>query len=224
VGAEEYLPDEAGDLAALRRASAGCRGCDLYRRATQTVFGVGRAGVPLVLVGEQPGDKEDLAGAPFVGPAGRVLDESLADAGVERSEVYVTNAVKHFKWVPKGKVRLHKRPSAREVAACRPWLEAEIEAVRPGVVVCLGATAARSLLGPGVRVTLQRGEVLSGPGGVATAVTVHPSSILRIADADRREDERHRFVADLQMAARLVGAGRRRPAPAHGVADGRAPT
>jgi DNA polymerase len=200
--AEPFLPPTR-DLEALRVAATVCRGCDLYRIGTQTVFGAGPRRARLLLVGEQPGDAEDLAGKPFVGPAGRLLDEALGTAGIDRSDVYVTNAVKHFKWTPKGKRRIHAKPDLLEVAACRPWLDAELAAVRPEVTVCLGATAAQSLLGKGFLVTKRRSEFLEWPPGVhATGVvtaTVHPSSILRAGD--RRADELAKFVADLEAVA-----------------------
>ena len=206
MGAESFLPEDNADLEALRRASASCRGCDLYERATQTVFGEGDPHAVVMLVGEQPGDREDIEGAPFVGPAGRLLDEALERAGIDRDAVYVTNAVKHFKWEARGKRRLHKKPSSREVAACRPWLMAEISAVAPEVVVCLGATAAQSLLGPQFRVTRQRGEVFPGPDGTRITATVHPSSILRAEDEASRRREMDHFVADLRAVSRVLGA------------------
>lgn len=213
AGAEQFLPERTDDLAALRAASARCTGCPLHARATQTVFGSGEAGSRLMLVGEQPGDSEDTAGEPFVGPAGRLLDQALSLAGIDRSVCYVTNAVKHFKWEERGKRRVHKAPSAREVEACMPWVLAELLAVKPEVVVCLGATAARALLGRGVRVSRDHGAAFSGPGGLTTLVTVHPSSILRVSGGADRQVEMGRFVADLRGVARhlngeslLVGA------------------
>jgi DNA polymerase len=203
VDASEYLPADRNDLDALRRASARCRGCDLYEHATQTVFGDGNPHASVMVVGEQPGDKEDVAGEPFVGPAGALLDKALEQAGLERSSLYLTNAVKHFKWEPRGKVRLHKKPSAREVAACKPWLLAELDAVRPDVVLCLGATAAQALLGPEFRVTRQRGQVLTGPRDTPTVATVHPSSILRARDESERSAELARFVQDLRVVVEL---------------------
>ena len=208
MGAEEFLPERAADLDALREASAGCQGCDLYARATQTVFGEGDGHARVMLVGEQPGDREDVEGAPFVGPAGRLLDEALERAGVDRGAAYVTNAVKHFKWEARGKRRLHKKPSSREVAACKPWLLAEMAAVQPEVVVCLGSTAAQSLLGPQFRVTRQRGEVFPGPDGTRITATVHPSSILRAEDEASRVREMDQFVADLRGVAAILGAAR----------------
>ncbi|HZT65049.1 MAG TPA: UdgX family uracil-DNA binding protein [Acidimicrobiales bacterium] len=200
--AAPFVPDQR-DLAALREAAAACRGCDLHRQATQTVFGDGDQASRVMLVGEQPGDREDIEGEPFVGPAGRLLDRALSEAGIDRREVYVTNAVKHFSWRPAGKRRIHKKPAARQVSACRPWLEAELEAVRPEVVVCLGATAAQSLLGASFRVTRQRGEVIDLDRAVRAVATVHPSSILRAPDESRHQ-EMAAFVADLRAAARLL--------------------
>lgn len=202
-GAAEYVPDRGG-LDALRAASAGCRGSTLYQRATRTVFGEGRAGARVMLVGEQPGDREDRQGEPFVGPAGHLLRQALDEAGIDLASAYLTNAVKHFKWQARGKVRLHKSPSAGEVAACRPWLDAELRVVRPRVVGCLGATAAQALLGRGFRVTQSRGQVLDGPGGVPVVATVHPSSVLRVADDEDRRARRARFVEDLGQVARLA--------------------
>ena len=187
----------------LREAAHECRGCDLWENATQTVFGEGPGRARVLLVGEQPGDREDLEGQPFVGPAGRLLDSALASAGIARDDVYVTNAVKHFRWEARGKRRIHKRPSMEQVNACRPWLEAEIDLVGPDVVVCLGATAAQALLGRDFRVSRQRGEFVPTPEGPVITATVHPSSILRAPD-DSREAEMAAFVADLAaVAARL---------------------
>ncbi|MFI7617121.1 UdgX family uracil-DNA binding protein [Nonomuraea terrae] len=198
-GAAKFLPDRL-DLDALRSAAAGCEGCDLYRNATQTVFGEGPGHATFMLVGEQPGDREDIEGHPFVGPAGRVLDRGLEEAGIAREDVYVTNAVKHFSFTPRGKRRIHQKPTAAEITACRPWLNAELAVVQPEVVVVLGATAARSLLGPEFRVTRHRGEPV--PLGEALAVaTVHPSAVLRAPD---REDAYEGFLADLQAAARAA--------------------
>jgi DNA polymerase len=198
----------------VRDAAQECRACDLWKRGTQTVFGEGPAHARLMLVGEQPGDREDLAGQPFVGPAGRLLDGALVDAGIERSLVYVTNAVKHFKWAPRGKARIHKKPSGAEVAACRPWLAREIELVRPAGLLLMGATAAQALLGPRVRVTTERGRALESDLARVVMVTVHPSSLLRApSDADR-ERELARFVDDLRHFASAVerSAPRRRSA------------
>ena len=190
----------------VRAAAAGCRACDLWKCGTQTVFGEGADSAELMLVGEQPGDKEDLAGRPFVGPAGRILDQALEDAGIDRATVYVTNAVKHFKWEARGKRRLHKRPDSREVAACRPWLDREIELVQPRVVVCLGATAAQALLGRSFKVTQQRGELFPQPAGHVITATVHPSSILRAPDAAARDAEMAAFTADLRHVGKRLKA------------------
>jgi uracil-DNA glycosylase len=188
----------------LRRAAAECTRCGLYARATQTVFGEGAEAADLVLVGEQPGDQEDLAGHPFVGPAGKILDRGLDAAGIDRSTVYVTNVVKHFKWTPRGKRRLHQRPNAEEITACRPWLDAEIKEVQPRLVVCLGATAAQALLGRAFRVTKQRGQLVDWDLEPSIMATVHPSSILRAQDAKAREAEFAGFVADLKVAADVL--------------------
>ena len=190
-------------LAGLRRAAKECEACPLYRHATQTVFGEGRKSAQLFIVGEQPGDHEDRAGKPFVGPAGRLLDKALAEAGIDRAEAYVTNAVKHFKFEPRGKRRLHKKPSAAEVAACRPWLEAELAVVRPHVLICLGATAAQSLLGRDIKVMRDRGKIFRTSICAHTLVTVHPSSLLRMPNPAEREAAYRLFVADLEQAARV---------------------
>jgi uracil-DNA glycosylase len=195
-----YAPRGA-TLARLRSLAAHCTACVLYKRATQTVFGEGAAHAPLMLIGEQPGDQEDLQGRPFVGPAGRLLDAALTDAGISRKETYVTNAVKHFKWVPRGKRRIHEKPNGRERQACYPWLEAEIEIVAPRVLVCLGATAAQSLLGSGFRLTRHRGEFLPSGRHARILATVHPSSILRLVDRGERDAAYRGFVADLVRAA-----------------------
>jgi uracil-DNA glycosylase len=193
-------------LQELRAEAAHCTGCELYARATQTVFGEGPEQADVMLVGEQPGDREDREGHPFVGPSGRVLDEALVEAGIDRDRVYVTNAVKHFKWVERGKRRIHASPLAGEINACKPWLEAEMRAVRPRVVVCLGATAARCLFGPGFKVTQRRGETVPLGEGREAVATVHPSSLVRIQDPGQRAAEKHRFVEDLAAAARLLEA------------------
>ena len=198
-------------LQSLRRAAAGCRACDLWRRGTQTVFGEGAAKASVMLVGEQPGDKEDRAGRPFVGPSGGLLDKALERAGIDRADVYVTNAVKHFNWEPRGKRRIHKKPNASEVAACRPWLDAELALVDPDVVVCLGATAAQALLGKDFRVSRRRGELVEQDGRLVVA-TVHPSSVLRAPDERARRREKERFFADIERAARAL-AERRDEAP-----------
>jgi DNA polymerase len=206
--AAPFLPTRR-NLDSLRQAAHRCQGCPLYQNATQTVFGAGRATARLILVGEQPGDREDQQGVPFVGPAGLLLDRSLEEAGIARGDVYLTNAVKHFKWEPRGKRRIHKKPSAREIAACRPWLDAEIEEIQPDIVVCLGATAAQSLLGRTFRVMQNRGKPVFPPGLPPIFATVHPSSILRAPDHDRREQARHSFVHDLRAAAAFLHQHRR---------------
>jgi uracil-DNA glycosylase family protein len=197
--AEALVPPDP-DLDALRSAAAGCQACHLWERATQTVFGEGEEVAELVLVGEQPGDKEDLEGAPFVGPAGRVLDAALEAAGIDRRLAYVTNVVKHFKWEPRGKVRLHKTPNAAEIHACRPWLEAELRTLRPSVLVCLGATAAKALLGASFKVSEERGRLVDSDLAPSVLATVHPSSILR-SDGPEREAAMAAFVDDLRVAA-----------------------
>ena len=202
--AEAYFPSRLS-LTALRNASKDCKACDLYKRGTQTVFGEGPAPVQLLFVGEQPGDEEDLQGRPFVGPAGRLLEKALLEAGIPRTETYVTNVVKHFKWVPRGKRRIHDKPNIAEITACIPWLLAEITLVKPQLVVCLGATAAQALLGKKFRVTQQRGEILSSSVADKIMATVHPSSILRAPDDEARRTEMRRFIQDLQKAARKVG-------------------
>ena len=201
--AEEFFP-ERKSLKAFRDAAADCQACDLWERGTQTVFGEGARGAEVLLVGEQPGNEEDLAGQPFVGPAGRLLDDALLEAGIDRAKTYVTNVVKHFKWEPRGKRRIHKKPNAREVSACRPWLEAEISLLKPKVIVCLGATAAQALLGPQFRVTRQRGQFIESKLAPYIMATVHPSSILRAPDDETRRDERRRFVDDLKRIARVI--------------------
>jgi len=194
------IPDKP-TLPALRAAAAGCKACHLWKLGTQTVFGEGKATAPVMMVGEQPGDKEDLQGRPFVGPAGAVLDKALAAAGIDRKDVYVTNIVKHFKWEPRGKRRLHKKPNALEISACRPWLEAEIKVVKPQVVVLLGATAAQGILGSQFRVSKQRGQWVQSNVAPLVMATVHPSSILRAPDDDSRHEEMRKFVADLKRVA-----------------------
>jgi DNA polymerase len=188
-------------LPSLQTAAAACTGCDLYKRATQTVFGEGPAHVKVLLVGEQPGDQEDRDGHPFVGPAGRLLDKALEEAGIVRLDVYVTNAVKHFKWEPQGKRRKHKKPSAAEIAACRPWLEAEVQVLEPRVVLCLGVTAAQSLFGKAVRLNELRGRPWSTPLAKSVFVTAHPSAILRSPDHARRDEAYRGFVEDLRRIA-----------------------
>lgn len=201
--AADFLPARIS-LASMRAAAQVCRGCDLYRNATQAVFGEGKKTAPLMLIGEQPGNDEDLAGHPFVGPAGRILDQGLAEAGIDRAAAYVTNTVKHFKWTPSGNRRLHVKPNAREVRACVPWLEQEIAVVKPRVIVCLGATAAQALLGSAFRITAQRGQVLSIAAAERVMATVHPSSILRQRGSEDRAREMRAFVADLAKVAKLL--------------------
>jgi uracil-DNA glycosylase len=201
--ATPYLPERLS-LKALREAAAGCRGCHLWRPATQTVFGEGRKSSRLMLVGEQPGDREDLAGKPFVGPASRELDRGLEAAGIERADAYLTNVVKHFKFEERGRRRIHQTPKRFEVEACTPWLRAELEVVRPEALVLLGATAAKALLGSSFRVTQHRGEPLeSGLAPLVTA-TIHPSAILRAPDDRSRQEERQAFAEDLRIAARVL--------------------
>jgi DNA polymerase len=212
VTAREFVPP-SDDLDDLRAAAAGCRGCDLYRAATQTVFGEGPDRASVVMVGEQPGDKEDLEGAPFVGPAGKLLDRALDQAGIDRSAVYVTNVVKHFKWRPAGKRRLHQKPNAEEIKACWPWLESEVAAVKPDVVVCLGATAAQAVLGRQFKVTQRRGEMVESSHGWLVTATVHPSSILRAPDEETRHNEFDAFVRDLGVVARVLERDRQAASP-----------
>jgi uracil-DNA glycosylase len=201
--AAPYLPDRLS-LRSLREAAAGCRGCPLWQTGTQTVFGEGSASARVFLVGEQPGDQEDRAGRPFVGPAGRVLDEALELAGIDRRETYVTNAVKHFKWEARGKRRIHAKPSWSEQMACKPWLDAELAVVKPDVLVCLGATAAQSLLGKQFRVTKERGRWLESELAPHVTATIHPSAILRQRDDESRRREMDAFVADLKLAASVL--------------------
>ena len=201
--AAERIPDRP-TLDKLRAAAKDCQACDLWRLGTQTVFGEGRPRANLMLVGEQPGDAEDLAGHPFVGPAGKLLNRALQDAGIDRADVYVTNVVKHFKWEPRGKRRIHKKPNAGEVAACRPWLDAEIALVQPQALVCLGATAAQALLGRQFKVTAHRGELVASPLAPVVMATVHPSSLLRERDDETRHREIGRFVDDLRKVARTL--------------------
>jgi len=201
TGATPFVP-AAADLAGLRAAAARCTGCDLYRHATQMVFGQGPPDARVVLVGEQPGDQEDLRGAPFVGPAGEVLDRALAEAGLARERLYVTNAVKHFKFVARGKRRIHQTPRAPELGACRPWLEAELAVIQPGIVVCLGATAARVVLGPEFRLMRERGRFVATRWAALTIATLHPSAVLRGEDAAAQERLYQLLVEDLRAVAR----------------------
>jgi uracil-DNA glycosylase len=203
--AADFLPKRR-TLGGLREAAAGCRGCPLWAHATQTVFGEGRSRARVMFVGEQPGHEEDLAGKPFVGPAGRLLDRALEAAGIARDDVYVTNAVKHFKWEPKGKRRIHAKPHQMEISACLPWLEAELDIIKPVVLVCLGATAAQALLGPKFRVTKQRGECVPARWAPCVMATVHPSAILRAPDDAARHAEMERFVTDLKRIPPLLAA------------------
>jgi len=200
--AAPLVPD--GPLDAVRDAAAGCKACDLWKLGTQTVFGEGRETATVMFVGEQPGNEEDLEGRPFIGPAGRLFDRALEEAGIDRSAAYVTNAVKHFKWEPRGKRRIHQKPNWSEMTACRPWLEAEIDRIRPRVVVALGATAAQTMLGRQFRVTKQRGVPVDSPLAPVVVATVHPSSILRAPDDRAREEALAEFVRDLRTIARLI--------------------
>jgi uracil-DNA glycosylase family protein len=202
TSAASFLPDELS-LPALREAAADCKGCDLWRLGTQTVFGEGPESALVMFVGEQPGDQEDRAGKPFVGPAGRLLDKALADAGIDRSSTYMTNAVKHFKWQARGKRRIHQKPTWAEIAACRPWLEAELAVIRPRVLVLLGATAAQSLLGREFRVTQNRRKLIESDLAEAVTATIHPSAVLR-GEPERREAEFAAFVDDLRFVASLL--------------------
>ncbi|MDQ2918438.1 MAG: UdgX family uracil-DNA binding protein, partial [Verrucomicrobiota bacterium] len=207
-GKDVWRPAPAPETTSLRELAAAakkCTACPLHKNATQTVFGEGPKTASMVLVGEQPGDYEDVKGKPFVGPAGKLLDRALDDAGIDRKEVYVTNAVKHFKWEPRGKRRIHQKPGSRDIAACRPWLEAELRAVKPDVLVCLGSTAAQTIFGPQFRVTKQRGEILESEFAKKTVATVHPSSLLRAPDDETREREYAKFVDDLRIARKAAG-------------------
>jgi uracil-DNA glycosylase family protein len=191
-------------LSALKNAAADCQACDLWLKGTQTVFGDGSRKAHVLFVGEQPGNEEDLTGKPFVGPAGRLFDNALDAAGIDRKQTYVTNVVKHFKWEPRGKRRIHKKPNSMEIAACRPWLESEIAVVKPDVIVALGATAAQALLGPQFRVTKQRGEFIPSTLAPYVMATVHPSSILRAPDDETRQFEMRRFIDDLKKLAKVI--------------------
>jgi uracil-DNA glycosylase family protein len=190
----------------LRAAAADCKACDLWKIGTQTVFGEGKQSSLIMFIGEQPGDKEDLAGRPFVGPAGALLDKALDEAGIDRAKVYVTNVVKHFKWEPRGKRRIHKKPNGVEITACRPWLEAEIDAIKPRAIICLGATAAQAVISPKFRVSVQRGQFVKSELAEYVTATVHPSSILRAPTDEARREERARFVNDLKKIRRALGA------------------
>ena len=203
TSAEEFFP-ERKSIKAFREAAADCKACDLWEHGTQTVFGEGARRAEVVFVGEQPGNEEDLSGKPFVGPAGRLLDDALIEAGIDRPQTYVTNVVKHFKWEPRGKRRIHKKPNATEIAACRPWLEAEIGLVKPKVIVCLGATAAQALLGSQFKVSKQRGQFIESTLAPYIVATVHPSSILRAPDDETRHLEKRRFIDDLKKVAHVL--------------------
>jgi uracil-DNA glycosylase family protein len=201
----DLIPDRL-TLTTVRDAARDCQACDLYKRGTQTVFGEGAKKAQLMFVGEQPGDQEDLAGHPFVGPAGRILDKALAAVGIDRSTVYVTNVVKHFKWEPRGKRRIHKKPNAGEISACRPWLDTEIQLVKPRAIVCLGATAAQALLGKQFRVTTHRGTFIASSLAPLVMATVHPSSLLRAPDDETRRLETEKFIDDLREVARALSS------------------
>jgi uracil-DNA glycosylase family protein len=203
TSAADFLPSQK-NLASLRRAAEGCRGCPLYADATQAVFGEGPDSARVMMVGEQPGDQEDRQGRPFVGPAGRMLDEILAEVGIPREKVYLTNAVKHFKWTPRGKRRIHAKPTVREVRACRPWLEAELAALRPPILVCLGATAAQDLLGSDFKLTERRGTPFASDWAEWTLATYHPSAVLRAQQVEGGEELRQAFTADLELVARKL--------------------
>jgi uracil-DNA glycosylase len=208
LNGQATAPVPAGaDLPQVREAAAGCRACHLWERATQTVFGEGPAPARVMFVGEQPGDREDVQGSPFVGPAGHLLDRALERAGIDRASVYLTNVVKHFKWEPRGKRRIHKKPNAEEIRACRPWLDAELALVRPKVLVCLGATAAQALIDRKFRVTEHRGEFVETSIDTLVTATVHPSSILRSPDERSREAEMEAFVRDLALVAKAAAGG-----------------
>lgn len=195
------LIPEHPTLTQLRTTAAGCQACDLWKSGTQTVFGAGDPRAEVMFIGEQPGDREDLAGQPFVGPAGQLLDQALSEVGIDRQRTYVTNVVKHFKWIPKGRVRFHQTPTAQEITACRPWLDSEITLLKPHVIVCLGATAAQALLGKHFRVTRQHGEFVESPLAPLVMATLHPAAILRVPDATARKTAHHQFVTDLQKVA-----------------------
>jgi len=203
ASAAKFLPKRR-DLESLHAAARSCEGCDLYKNATQTVFGEGAEHANILLVGEQPGDMEDRQGHPFVGPAGRMLDKALAEARISRDEVYITNAVKHFRWIQRGKRRLHQKPAVRQIMACKPWLEAEMESIHPKLVVCLGATAAHSILGRVVPIGQARGKFFNGQRGETVFITIHPSAIFRQREKSEREHEYRRFVADMRLVERKL--------------------
>jgi len=193
-------------LSTLKAEAADCKACDLWKTGTQTVFGEGKATSTVMFIGEQPGDKEDLAGRPFVGPAGALLDKALGEAGIDRTKVYVTNVVKHFKWEPRGKRRIHKKPNGTEINACRPWLDAEIRAIHPSAIVCLGSTAAQAVIGPKFRVSIQRAQLVKSPFAPIVTATVHPSSILRAPTDEGRRAEMERFIDDLKKIRAAIEA------------------
>jgi DNA polymerase len=201
--AAPYVP-RTTSVRTLSAAAHECRGCDLYKRATQVVFGAGPRAAQVMFVGEQPGDQEDRQGEPFVGPAGALLDKALADVGIPRARVYVTNAVKHFKWEPRGKRRIHKKPRASEIKACRPWLEAELRAVKPSILVCLGATAAQAILGSSFKLMQQRGQIVASAMAPQVVATIHPSAVLRAPDAEGRREAYEMLVADLRVVAEAI--------------------
>jgi uracil-DNA glycosylase family protein len=201
--AAPFVP-KTTNVRALSAAAHECRGCDLYKTATQVVFGAGPRAAQVMFIGEQPGDQEDRQGEPFVGPAGALLDKALEDAGIPRDQVYVTNAVKHFKWEPRGKRRIHKKPRASEIKACRPWLEAELKAVKPSIVVCLGATAAQSVLGSSFKLMQQRGQILPSAMAQQVVATIHPSAVLRAPDSEGRRAAYEMLIADLKVVARAL--------------------
>lgn len=201
--AEDFLPEKLS-LTSLKKAAASCKGCDLWKLGTQTVFGEGKRTADVMLIGEQPGNEEDLTGKPFVGPAGRLLDKALKEAGIDRSRAYVTNLVKHFKWEERGKRRIHKKPNTTEMSACRPWLDAELLVVKPKIIVCLGASSAQALLGKQFKVTLERGRIMKSDLAPVVMATVHPSSILRAPDKETRDAEFRRFIDDLKKVTRFL--------------------
>jgi len=203
VTAADYIPPRP-TIKKMQIASAECKGCDLWKIGTQTVFGEGKQSSTVMFVGEQPGDKEDLSGRPFVGPAGGLLDKALEEAGIDRSKVYVTNVVKHFKWEPRGKRRIHKKPNSAEINACMPWLQSEIRVVKPRAIICLGSTAAQAVIGPKFRVSVQRGQFVKSPLAEFVTATVHPSSILRAPTDEARRMETHRFIDDLKKIKKVI--------------------
>ena len=203
AGASPLIPSRP-TIKKLRTVAAGCQACDLWKTGTQTVFGEGRQTSTVMFVGEQPGDKEDLTGRPFVGPAGGLLDKALVEAGIDRTKVYVTNVVKHFKWEPRGKRRIHKKPNAAEINACRPWLEAEVQVIKPRAIICLGSTAAQAVIGPKFKVSTQRATFVKSPLAPLVTATVHPSSILRAPSDEARRAETQRFIEDLKKIRKAI--------------------